>query len=166
MHAPLVVLGDRLGLYAALADGPLTAAELATRTESDERYVTEWLAANAASGYVTYAGDGPLHADARAGRRRSPIADSPAYVVGGLLIALRRRARHDHIEEIFRTGKGSAWGEHDHCLFEGTERFFRAGYARDLVASWLPALDGVVAKLERRRARSPTSAAATARRRS
>jgi SAM-dependent methyltransferase len=146
MHAPLVVLGDRLGLYAALVDGPLTAAQLATKTKCDARYVTEWLAANAASGYVTYAGEGRY---ALTPEQIATLADpdSPANVVGGLMVALAVARDIDHVEEIFRSGQGMAWGAHHQCLFEGTMRFFRAGYARDLVSSWLPALDGVVPKL-------------------
>jgi SAM-dependent methyltransferase len=146
MHAPLVVLGDRLGLYAALADAPLTARELAARTSTDARYVTEWLAANAASGYVTYAGDGRY---ALTPEQAATLADpnSPANVVGGLIIGISLANDLDHIESIFRSGKGMAWGDHHPCLFDGTMRFFRAGYARELVSSWLPSLDGVVAKL-------------------
>ncbi|HTJ41648.1 MAG TPA: class I SAM-dependent methyltransferase [Kofleriaceae bacterium] len=148
MHAPLVILGDRLGLYAALAEGPASARELAARTKTDARYVTEWLAANAASGYVTYAGDGRYTLTPE---QAATLADrnSPANVVGGLMIALSVARDLDHVEEIFRSGKGMAWGDHHDCLFEGTMRFFRAGYARELVSSWLPALDGVVAKLDR-----------------
>jgi SAM-dependent methyltransferase len=146
MHAPLVILGDRLGLYAALADGPTSARDLAARTKTDARYVTEWLAANAASGYVTYAGEGRY---ALTPEQTATLADpnSPANVIGGLMIAISVAKDIDHVEKIFRSGEGMAWGAHDHCLFEGTMRFFRAGYARELVSSWLPALDGVVAKL-------------------
>jgi SAM-dependent methyltransferase len=146
IHAPLVVLGDRLGLYAALAAGPLTARELAKKTSTEARYVTEWLAANAASGYVTYDGDGRY---SMTPEQAAALADpnSPADVIGGLMVALSVSRDLDHIEKIFRSGDGMAWGAHDHCLFEGTMRFFRAGYARELVSSWLPALEGVLPKL-------------------
>jgi SAM-dependent methyltransferase len=146
IHAPLVVLGDRLGLYAELAKGAITATELAARTKTDARYVTEWLAANAASGYVTYAGSGCYKLSPE---QAAALADpnSPADVIGGLMVALSVSRDLDHVEQIFRTGEGMSWGAHDHCLFEGTMRFFRAGYARELVSSWLPALDGVIAKL-------------------
>ena len=146
MHAPLVVLGDRLGLYAALAAAPLTARELADRTKCDHRYVTEWLAANAASGYVTYAGEGRYSLTPE---QAATLADpnSPANVVGGLMVGISMAMDLDHTEQIFRSGKGMPWGDHHDCLFTGTMRFFRAGYARELVSSWLPALDGVITKL-------------------
>ena len=147
MHAPLVVLGDRLGLYAALAQGATNARDLAAKTKTDARYVAEWLAANAASGYVTYAGDGRYELTPEQAATLSD-PNSPADVIGGLLVALSLANDLDHIETIFRSGQGMAWGEHHDCLFSGTMRFFRAGYARELVSTWLPALDGVVAKLE------------------
>ncbi len=149
LHGPLVILGERLGLYKAMAGaGALSAAELALRTRTNERYVAEWLAANAASGYVEY--------DAKTGRfRLSPeqalaLADenSPAYIPGAFHLAMAGFLDQPRIEEAFRTGAGVGWHEHASCLFEGTERFFRPGYVANLVSSWLPALDGVVAKLE------------------
>jgi SAM-dependent methyltransferase len=108
--------------------------------------VTEWLAANTASGYVTYDGDGRY---SMTPEQAAALSDpsSPADVIGGLMVALSVSRDLDHIEKIFRSGDGMAWGAHDHCLFEGTMRFFRAGYARELVSSWLPALEGVLPKL-------------------
>lgn len=150
MSGVLVVIGDRLGLYKALAaDGPQTPAELAKRTETTERYCREWLNAQAAGGYVTY--------DAASGRYTLPaeqafaLADetSPAFVPGMFQITQAMWSAEPTIERNFKTGEGLAWGQQHPCLFEGTERFFRSGYIGNLVGSWIPALDGVQAKLER-----------------
>ena len=149
MSAALVVVGDRLGLYRALAGAPANAAELAARTGTAERYVQEWLDAQASGGYVAY--------DPADGRYRLPpeqataLADesSPAFVPGLFQVTQAIWAAVERMADRFRTGGGLPWGEHHHCLFEGTERFFRPGYNGNLVASWLPALDGVVARLER-----------------
>jgi 2-polyprenyl-3-methyl-5-hydroxy-6-metoxy-1,4-benzoquinol methylase len=149
MSSALLVLGDRLGLYKAMAAaGAVTPAELAKRTETSERYVHEWLNAQAAAGYVTY--------DPKAGRYTLPpeqafaFADesSPAAVVGAFSIARAMWSALDKMESNFRTGEGLEWGHQHPCLFEGTERFFRAGYIGNLVGGWIPALDGVKAKLE------------------
>ena len=149
-HAPLVILGDRLGLYAAMRDGaPRSAAALAEKTGTDPRYIAEWLAANAASGYLEY--DKETATFRLTAEQAFALADpqSPANVVGGLLIALSMFRDLPHLEDAFRKGRGVGWHEHDTCLFVGTERFFRASYAGALVSSWLPALDGVVPALER-----------------
>jgi 2-polyprenyl-3-methyl-5-hydroxy-6-metoxy-1,4-benzoquinol methylase len=147
--APLVVLGDKLGLYKAMADGaPVTPAELAERTECNERYIREWLCQQAASGYLDY--------DAGAGTFRLPpeqalaLADdrSPAFIAGAFQVLAAMVKDEPRIAERFRSGNGLGWHEHDHDLFEGTERFFRPGYLANLVDSWLPALDGVTDKLE------------------
>jgi 2-polyprenyl-3-methyl-5-hydroxy-6-metoxy-1,4-benzoquinol methylase len=147
--APLVVIGDKLGLYKAMADGtPVTPAELAERTDCRERYVREWLCQQAASGYVEY--------DATDGTFRLPPEqalalahdDSPAFIPGAFQLIAAIVKDEPHITERFRSGEGFGWHEHDHDLFEGTERFFRPGYLANLVASWLPSLDGVVEKLE------------------
>ena len=144
-HAGLVLIGDKLGLYRALADGgPMTAAELAKRTGARERYVREWLSGQAAAGYVTY--------DPASGRFTLPPehafllldADLPgAFMLG--VGSIRDEAR---IADAFRTGEGVGWHEHDPGVFEGCERFFRPGYAMNLVSQWIPALDGVKARLE------------------
>jgi len=148
MSSALLVIGDRLGLYKAMAaSGPVTAAELAKRTETAERYVGEWLNAQAASGYVAY--------DATSGRYTLPpeqafaVADddSPAAVAGAFSVARAMWSALDEMEANFRTGGGLEWGHQHPCLFEGTERFFRAGYIGNLIGSWIPALDGVQAKL-------------------
>jgi len=148
--AALVVLGDHLGLYRALAGaGPLTPEELAQRAKCAERYVREWLAAQAAAGYIAY--------DAQTGRySMSPeqamvFANeaSPAFMPGGFQIAAAMFRGEPKIAEAFRSGRGVGWHEQDAVLFRGTERFFRPGYNANLVSNWLPALDGVVNKLTR-----------------
>ncbi len=149
MSAALVVLGDQLGLWKALAgaETPVTPTELAKRTETNERYIREWLNAMAAGGYVTYA-DGSYSLEAeQAVALADP--DSPAFVPGLFQVTAAMWAAQSKIAANFRSGNGLAWGHHHPCLFEGTERFFRSGYLGNLIQSWLPALDGVVAKLER-----------------
>src|SRR5438045_6438055 len=149
MSSALLVLGDRLGLYKAMAAlGPVTPAELAARTETAERYVAEWLNAQAAAGYVSY--------QPSSGRFTLPpeqafaVADddSPASVAGAFSIARAMWSALDKMEANFRSGGGLEWGHQHPCLFDGTERFFRAGYIGNLVGSWIPALEGVKAKLE------------------
>ncbi len=146
----LVLVGDKLGLYRALAAaGPLTPAQLAAKTSTAERYVREWLAAQAAAGYIEFhpAQDtysiSPEHAMALADEK------SPAFVAGAYEIIASMFKDEPKITDAFRSGRGVGWHEHSACLFRGTERFFRAGYAAHLVPEWLPALDGVCAKLER-----------------
>jgi 2-polyprenyl-3-methyl-5-hydroxy-6-metoxy-1,4-benzoquinol methylase len=150
MSGALVVLGDRLGLYRAMAAlGPTTPGELAKRTETAERYVREWLNAQAAGGYVTY--------DPSTGRYTLPpeqafaLAEelSPAFCPGLFQVTKAVWAADEKIAKNFRDGGGTEWGDHHECLFEGTERFFRSGYIGNLIAAWIPALDGVQAKLER-----------------
>jgi SAM-dependent methyltransferase len=150
MNASLMLLGDKLGLYKALAaKGPLTAAELAKATGTTERYIREWLAAQAASGYVEY--------DSASGKfSMSPEQalvfgddDSPVFLgaVGNLVAATF--LDEPKISDAFKTGKGVGWNRRSECLFCGTARFFRTGYKHHLVQEWLPALDGVVDKLNR-----------------
>ena len=149
LHAPLIVIGDKLGLYKALAGGGAqTAADLAKKTSTTERYVAEWLAANAASGYVEY--DASTRRYRMTEEQAFTLADpdSPAFIPGAFLIAMSMFKDEAKVTEIFKTGKGLGWHEHDKCLFEGTEKFFRPSYVANLVSSWLPALDGVKAKLE------------------
>jgi SAM-dependent methyltransferase len=146
--AATVVIGDRLGLYRALATGPATAAELADRTSTHERYVAEWLAAQAASGYVSY--------DPTSGRfwlseeQAFALAneDGPMYLPGAFQVMVAAVKDEPKVTQAFRSGAGVSWHEHDPDLFAGTERFFRPGYAANLISSWIPALDGVQAKLE------------------
>jgi SAM-dependent methyltransferase len=144
----LVLIGDELGLYRAMADaGPLSAADLAERTGTHERYVREWLAAQAAGGYVTY--DPATEMFTLPPEQAFTLAndESPAAFAGAFQLALA--ALHDApaVGARFRTGEGLGWHEHDHGLFEGTERFFRPGYAANLISAWIPALEGVEAKL-------------------
>jgi len=148
LTAALVVIGDKLGLYKALAQaGPLAPAELAARTGTTERYVREWLNAQAAAGYVTYDAGRGLYS--LSPEQASALADesSPAFVLGGFQAMTAAMKAEPKLTEVFRTGKGLGWHEHDANLFEGTERFFRPGYRANLVNSWIPALDGVEHKL-------------------
>ncbi|WP_227353034.1 class I SAM-dependent methyltransferase [Haladaptatus salinisoli] len=146
----LAEIGDRLGLYATLADaGPLEPAELAERTSTHERYVREWLRSQAAGGYVTY--DPGTENYSLTPEQALVLADedSPAFMLGGFqgtntVIA----AVQDDIEAAFRTGEGVGWHEHHPKLFSATERFYKPSYAASLVSEWIPALDGVDAKLE------------------
>ncbi|HZW57486.1 MAG TPA: class I SAM-dependent methyltransferase [Nitrososphaerales archaeon] len=150
LHAPTIILGEKLGLYRAMASaGPVTPAQLAAKTETKERYVAEWLAAQAAAGYAMFdAGTGKYWLTPE---QAFTLADeqSPAYLPGAFYIASAVFKDEPKLVEAFRTGRGVGWHEHDGYLFNGTERFFRPGYAANLVPSWLPALNGVVPKLER-----------------
>lgn len=148
-NAGLVVIGDKLGLYKAMAGaGPMTPAELASRTKTDERYVREWLSAQATGGYVTY--------DAATQRFELPPEqafalanpDGPVFFPGAMQLAMAALKAEPRIIERFKTGAGLGWHEHDPELFRGTERFFRPNYIGNLVSSWIPALDGVEDKLK------------------
>ena len=150
LNAALVVMGDKLGLYRAMAAaGPTTPSRLADDTGTTEAYVREWLNAQAAGAIVDY--------DPASGRYTLPpeqavaLTDesSPAYLPGFFQIALGTVADSGRIVELARSGAGYGWHEHNHDVHEGCERFFRPSYNAHLVAEWLPALDGVVAKLER-----------------
>jgi SAM-dependent methyltransferase len=149
-HAGLVVIGEKLGLYKALAQAgqALTSAELAERTGTAERYVREWLSAQAAGGYVEY--DAQTQRYFLSEEQAFALADeqSPAYLPGAFLLAVSALRAVPEITEAFRTGEGFGWHQHDHGLFRGTELFFRPGYAANLVSSWIPAFDGVEAKLK------------------
>jgi SAM-dependent methyltransferase len=148
VHAGMVVIGDKLGLYKALAGHSLTAGQLASKTSTDERYLREWLSSQAAGGYITY--------DAVTGRFSLSeeqafalaIEDSPAYLPGAFELALGALAAVPRITESFRTGAGMGWGEHADGVFHGCEKFFRPGYAANLVSAWIPALHDVQGKLE------------------
>jgi 2-polyprenyl-3-methyl-5-hydroxy-6-metoxy-1,4-benzoquinol methylase len=149
MTAPLVLIGDKLGLYKAMADGePVTPATLAQRTDCRERYLREWLCQQAASGYVEYE---PATETFRLPPEQALALaheDSPAFIPGAFQLLAAAIKDEPHITERFRSGEGFGWHEHDHDLFEGTERFFRPGYLANLVESWLPSLDGVVERLQ------------------
>ena len=150
MNASLMLIGDKLGLYKTLSEkGPFTSAELAQATKTSERYVREWLSAQAASGYVEY--------DAASGKfSMTPEQtlvfgndESPVFMgaVGDLVAATF--LDEPKVTDAFKTGRGVGWNKRSECLFCGTARFFRSGYKHHLVQEWLPALDGVVEKLER-----------------
>jgi SAM-dependent methyltransferase len=146
----LIVLGDRLGLYRAMADGaPVTSEALAATTGFDERYLREWLSAQAAAGYLDY--DPQAKTFAMSPEAAAAFADEggPAFFAGAFEVVQSLWLDEPKIEEAFRSGAGVGWHEHSNCLFRGTERFFRTGYNTNLVSSWLPAIDGMVERLER-----------------
>src|SRR5579875_2948250 len=142
-----VVIGHRLGLYKALADGPATADELAGRTRTNQRYVAEWLRGQAAGGYVSYdpAADRYSMTEEQAFALADP--DGAVYAPGAFVLALGALRAEPRITEAFRSGTGFGWHEHDQDVFVGCEQFFRPGYIANLVPSWIPALDGVEDKL-------------------
>ena len=145
----LLHLGDRLGLYKAMAGaGPMTSAALAQRTGTTERYVREWLGNQAAGGYVVY---DPQDATYELPAEQAMVLaheDSPVFLAGAFEVIASCYADHDVFVDAFRSGEGVAWREHDDRLFSGVVRLFRPGYGAHLVGEWLPALDGVLAKLE------------------
>ena len=147
---PMVRMGDALGLYRVLhAQGPMTCGELAREAKVHERYLREWLSHQAASDYLAY--------DPASGRFALPpeqamvfaVEDSPVYMMGAFDLMAAQMEIQPKVQGMFRTGGGFAWGEQAACLFCATARFFRPGYQNNLLSQWLPALDGVVAKLER-----------------
>ncbi len=148
LHAGMVVIGDQLGLYKALAPAPMRADELAKATGTDARYVLEWLSSQAAGGYVEY--DAVTKRFSMTEEQVLALATdgSPAFIPGAFQLATSALLAVPRITAAFRSGAGVGWHEHDHGLFHGTERFFRPGYAANLVAQWLPALSGVTAKLK------------------
>jgi 2-polyprenyl-3-methyl-5-hydroxy-6-metoxy-1,4-benzoquinol methylase len=147
-HAGMVVIGEHLGLYKGLVDGAKTSAELAAKCGCDERYVREWLASQAAGGYVEY--DPKTRKFGLSEEQAFTLATegSPAYIPGAFEVATSALRAVPEITERFRSGKGLGWHEHHHGLFHGTEKFFRPGYAANLVQGWIPALEGVKERLE------------------
>ena len=142
--AALVITGDKLGLYTALAqDGPLGSQELAERTGTTERYVREWLAAQAAAGYVEY--DQGTETFSMSPEQAAVFADddSPVNMTGGFISLAAAFRDEPKVAEAFQSGEGISWGEHDSCLFCGTQKFFKPSYKANLMSSWIPALDGV-----------------------
>ncbi len=147
LNVALVTLGDELGLYRAMADGePVTPAALAGRTGTLERYVREWLNTQAASGYVEYA-DGrytqPIEHALVLADETSPFLSTGSFQSANAVVGIR-----EALGERFVDGQGVGWHEQHHSLWHGTERAFGVAYRTHLVADWLPALDGVVEKLE------------------
>jgi SAM-dependent methyltransferase len=148
VHSGMVVIGEKLGLYKALASGAMSSAELAARTQTDERYLREWLASQAAGGYITY--DKSTNKFSLSEEQAFTLAfeDSPAYLPGAFELALGSLAAVPQIADAFRTGAGMGWHEHVDGVFHGCEKFFRPGYAANLVSSWIPSLQDVKEKLE------------------
>ncbi|MFY9528987.1 MAG: class I SAM-dependent methyltransferase [Candidatus Acidiferrales bacterium] len=149
MNAALIIVGDKLGLYKAMAGaGPMSSEELAKKTGTNERYIREWLAAQAAGGFVTY--------DSATRRFTLPpeqafalaVEDSPVFLPGYFEIVAACMKDEPKITEAFRTGKGVGWHEHDTGLFAGTERFFRPNYRAHLIQEWIPALGDIESKLK------------------
>lgn len=147
-HAATVVVGDQLGLYKKLAEGPADVEQLARRTETDARYLREWLSAQAASGYVEY--DPATERFSMSEEQTLALAQegSPAFIPGAFQVSIALFKAIPKMMQVMRTGLGLGWHEHDASLFHGTERFFRPGYAANLVSQWIPALDGVEARLK------------------
>jgi SAM-dependent methyltransferase len=149
LNTAQVVMGERLGLYRAMAGaGWLSPGELARRTGVHERYVREWLNAQAAGAYVEYEpADGTYRLPPeQAAALADP--DSPAYLAGFFQVTLGTLLDTHKVIDSARSGRGFGWHEHSSDVFDGCEIFFRTGYRANLMSSWLPALDGVVAKLE------------------
>lgn len=144
----LVVLGDQLGLYKAMADGkPVTSQELAAKTGFKERYIREWLSGQAAADYIEYDAESDSFSLSPEQAMAFAEEDSPAFFAGAFEIVQSMWVDEPKVETAFRTGAGLGWHEHSKCLFRGTERFFRPGYNANLTTNWIPALDGVEAKL-------------------
>src|SRR5204863_5703078 len=149
INTSLVLIGDRLGLYKAMAGvGPMTSQEVAAKTGTTERYVREWLSAQAAGGYVSFdaASDKFTLPDEQA--MALAVDNSPAFIPGAYQIIASTVLDEPKLRDAFKTGAGVGWHEHNCNLFEGTERFFRPGYSAHLVKEWIPALDGVEARLK------------------
>lgn len=144
-----VLLGERLGLYRALAQGPADARTLAAATGTDPRYVEEWLRGQAAGGYVEH--DAVTGTFSMTPEKAFALTDpaGPVFLPGAFELALGALKALPEIEHAFRTGAGYGWHQHDQDVFTGCERFFRPGYLMHLLGEWIPALDGVGAKLER-----------------
>jgi SAM-dependent methyltransferase len=148
LHGALVVIGDKLGLYRAMADGnPVTPAELAARTGTAERYIREWLNANAAGSYVTYHSESNSYSLSPEQAFAFALDNTPVHLPGFYHMLASCMKDEEKLTEVFRTGKGLGWHEHEKGLFEGCERFFRPGYLANLTTNWIPALHGVEAKL-------------------
>ncbi len=149
VHAGMVVIGEKLGLYKALAETPLSSSQLAAKTKTDERYVREWLASQAAGGYITYDEKNEMFSLNQEQAFTLAAEDSPAYLPGAFELALGSLAAVPRIADSFRTGAGMGWHEHQDGVFHGCEKFFRPGYAANLIRSWIPALQDVGEKLQR-----------------
>jgi SAM-dependent methyltransferase len=148
LSSALVYIGQKLGLYKAMSDaGPVTPAELAQRTNTNERYVREWLINQAASGYAEYDPESGCYSLTPEQSVALTDEQSPFYVGGGFFVVKAMTGAVSRIENHFRNGGGMLWSEHDPDLFVGTEKFFRPGYSAHLVNTWIPALTGIEEKL-------------------
>jgi hypothetical protein len=148
VHAGMVVIGEKLGLYKALAGGPMSSADLAAKTKTDEHYLREWLSSQAAGGYITYEAETNRFSLSEEQAFALAKDDSRAYLPGAFELALGSLAAVPRIADSFRTGAGMGWHEHVDGVFHGCVKFFRPGYAASLVSSWIPALHDVKEKLE------------------
>jgi len=149
MNAALILVGDKLGIYKAMAgSGPMTSEEIAAKTKTHERYVREWLAAQSAGGFITY--DSSTKKYTLPPEQALALADenSAVFLPGFFEIVSACIKDEAKVSEAFRTGKGLGWHEHDHCLFAGTERFFRPNYRAHLIGEWIPALGDTESKLK------------------
>lgn len=148
VNAGLIVIGDKLGLYKAMAAaGPITPSELAEKTGTAERYVREWLNAQAAGGFVEYNPETQRYLLPAEQALALANEDSPAFVCGAFELATATLKSGTEIQSAFKSGAGFGWHEHDLGVSTGCERFFRPGYNANLVSSWIPALSGVEEKL-------------------
>lgn len=147
-HAATVIIGDELGLYKAMASGPMTAEEIARKTGTDARYVQEWAAAQAASGYAQYDKTSKQFSLSEEQAVALAMEGTPAFVAGGFDTFRASIIALPQLIDAFKTGKGIGWHEHHPCLFKGVARFFRSGYEGNLVQAWIPALSGVKEKLD------------------
>ena len=148
-NGPLITIGDKLGLYKALSNSNmLNSSELANKTGTAERYVKEWLAAQAASGYIEY--DAKQNAFFMTPEQSAVFGDSasPVFMTGAFYAITSLYHDEPKLLEAFKTGEGISWGDHNTCLFCGTEKFFSPSYEGNLISSWLPSLDGIVEKLK------------------
>lgn len=149
-NGALIIMGDKLGLYKALAaNGAMTSEQLAEKTATTERYVREWLSAQAASEYIEY--DAESDSFSMTPEQTAVFGDeeSPVLMTGAFYAVSSMYHDEPKIEHAFRSGEGVSWGDHDGCLFCGTEKFFRPSYKANLVSTWIPALDGVEEKLHK-----------------
>ncbi len=148
--AMMIILGDRLGLYKTMAKtGPITSEELSNQTNTAERYIREWLASQAAAGYITYNSTNHKYFLPQENAMVLAIEDSPTFIMGAYQMVRSIFKDEDKFVDIFKSGKGLRWGEHHHDLFEGTAKFFKPNYMGNLIPSWIPSLEGVDEKLKR-----------------
>jgi len=148
-NGALIIMGDKLGLYTSLAaNGPMSSEQLSQDTGTTERYVREWLAAQAASGYIEYDSSSEEFSMTPEQNAVFGDKDSPVLMTGAFYGIASMYIDEPKIEHAFRSGEGVSWGDHDGCLFCGTEKFFRPSYKANLVANWIPSLHGVEEKLK------------------